>query len=675
MKLKFKIGLFFNFFIILPIFLLGGYQSFNAYHSQLDEAQRTLTADLLKQQDTLLRFFDGACRDMEFCARAMEINKLLTAFEDEDDDEISYWSEALDSVLLTFTENRKIFSDLRFTILSSDKPLLRVILKDGKPVSAEPLLPPAGYQKAQSSPLPVWRTGTSSSLWLHLPIHEGETTALVSAEVDLHYFYKLLEDKEIYLIAPDQRPMVVRGRAVKGGDAPARSIPVGRSPGFPRVTIDENYIMVAASVPLIRWQEKSLFTLAKARKKEIIMAPIKKNLLEMGVISLLTILIAAGTGYMFINSQLIKPLFSAVRLAEKIADGDMTVTINASRRDEIGNLLDSLNTMSAKLRKILLCVTETSQKVSVSSVDLLTDIKQVSDEISEVSGQADNVAVRVDQVAGSLISVSEATTEMAGNADSIAGESSTISTNITNVAAAVEEMSATIREISENTTQARDLAGNARAKSDSSEKQLVELQAAAQAIDQVVKVINDIAEQTKLLALNATIEASRAGEAGKGFAVVANEVKELARQTADATDDIVSRIQEMQEKTGSAVKVMAEISGITEKVSEINTSVASAVEEQAATVDDMTVTVSEIARGSTRVSASIQQLSETISQDIVDLVEVAGVNTQDISKRISRINNDTATAAEASLHSRENAANLEKIAGSLQEETRQFKLT
>ena len=110
-------------------------------------------------------------------------------------------------------------------------------------------------------------------------------------------------------------------------------------------------------------------------------------------------------------------------------------------------------------------------------------------------------------------------------------------------------------------------------------------------------------------------------------------------------------------------------------VSEINTSVASAVEEQAATVDDMTVTVSEIARGSTRVSASIQQLSETISQDIVDLVEVAGVNTQDISKRISRINNDTATAAEASLHSRENAANLEKIAGSLQEETRQFKLT
>ncbi|MCD6388532.1 MAG: hypothetical protein J7L69_03890, partial [Desulfobulbaceae bacterium] len=335
MNLKLKLALFTNFFIVLPIVILGGYQSFSNYQFQINEAKSSLSRDLQKQQDDLLRFFDGACRDMEFCTQTTEVDKLLTAFEDEDDDEISYWTEALRSVFLAFAENRKIFTDIRFTSITDNKPVIRVIFSDNKATPAEPTLPPAGYKTDGSTTGATWEPEENGfSLWLHLPVPASDSAAVVSAKVDLHFFYKLIQDKEIFLINQDKIPLIVNGQAAND-KTPSPELPFTDKGGSIVIAMNDDSILSVTDFPLIRWQPEILFSLAKVREKSIIMAPIKKSLVEMAVISLLAILAAAGAGYFFMTSQLIKPLFSAIDLAKKIAAGDMTASVQTARKDEI----------------------------------------------------------------------------------------------------------------------------------------------------------------------------------------------------------------------------------------------------------------------------------------------------------------------------------------------------
>lgn len=681
MNLKLKLGLFINFFVIMPIVILGGYQNVTTYQSLISEAKSSLSSELQKQQEDFLSFFDGASRDMKFCTQTTEVEKLLTAFDDEDDDEISYWTEALSSIFFAFAENRQIFSDIRFTSIADNRPVIRVIFNDNKATLAEPTLPPVGYKTAGSAPTFTWTTGENgSTLWLHMPIPENETVAIVSARVDLTFFYKLIQDKEIFLSLQnttanqDTTAIIVNGQPANRQTINSwKPNHVGEA-GKIIVTMNDASIQSSTNLPLIRWQPESLFSLAKVKDKSIIMAPIKKNLVEMAFISLLAILVAAAASYFFMTSQLITPLLAAVDLAGKIAAGNMTVSVQSSRKDEIGSLLNSFNEMSTKLRHTLTSVAQNSKESTVAASDLLTNVHQMSTDINNVSSQANSVAATSNQVADSLLSVSGVTLDMATNADSIASESNNISANITNVAAAAEEMSATILEISQNCSQAQNLANTAKEKGESSTQQITDLRQSSLDIGRVVEVITNIADQTKLLALNATIEAARAGEAGKGFAVVANEVKDLARQTAEATGDITQQIQQMQQKTESVVNAIEEINGINDDVSEINTSVAAAVEEQSATVNDIASTIAEAAQVSTTVSASIKELSQTINQEIVTLIDEASSNMSEISSSIQQINQDTTAAANVTSDSQDKATNLDKISAILQGEIRQFKL-
>ena len=195
--------------------------------------------------------------------------------------------------------------------------------------------------------------------------------------------------------------------------------------------------------------------------------------------------------------------------------------------------------------------------------------------------------------------------ETAAQANAVAGASEQVSTNVQTVAAGTEEMSASIREIARNAADAAKVAREAVDLAASTNATVTKLGDSSTEVGNVIKVITSIAQQTKLLALNATIEAARAGEAGKGFAVVANEVKELAKETAKATEDISQRIEAIQADSRGAVAAIGKISTTINQINDIQNTIASAVEEQTATTNEMSRNVAEGAKGSNEISRNI----------------------------------------------------------------------
>ena len=207
--------------------------------------------------------------------------------------------------------------------------------------------------------------------------------------------------------------------------------------------------------------------------------------------------------------------------------------------------------------------------------------------------------------------------EMAGNAEetaeqaqSVSAASEQVSANVQTVASAVEELNASFGEIADNSSQAAAVAGDAVTKAEQTNATVTRLGESSAEIGKVIEVITGIAEQTNLLALNATIEAARAGEAGKGFAVVAGEVKELAKETAKATEEIAAKISAIQSETGGAVDAIGEIGQVIAQIADMQTTIAGAVEEQVATANEISRNIGEAAQGSGEIAANISHVAE-----------------------------------------------------------------
>ncbi len=228
-----------------------------------------------------------------------------------------------------------------------------------------------------------------------------------------------------------------------------------------------------------------------------------------------------------------------------------------------------------------------------------------------------NVASSAQSLAGASEELTATSQNMAANAEETAAQASTVSAaaeqvshNIQTVATGAEELEASIREIAKNAADAANVATRAVEVATDTNQTVNKLGDSSAEIGQVVKVITSIAQQTNLLALNATIEAARAGEAGKGFAVVANEVKELAKQTAQATEEIGQKIGAIQTDTGGAVEAIREITDVIQRINDIQSTIASAVEEQTATTNEIGRNISEAARGSTEIAETITGVAE-----------------------------------------------------------------
>ncbi|WP_211258925.1 methyl-accepting chemotaxis protein [Spirillospora albida] len=300
------------------------------------------------------------------------------------------------------------------------------------------------------------------------------------------------------------------------------------------------------------------------------------------ILALLIIGLALAVGLaLMVSRMIVRPLTSMSRALDGLANGDLTGSADVTSNDEVGKMAVAFNQASESIRQAVGALGSSADTLACSSDSLTQVSDQIATSAAEASEQADNVARAAGQV----------------------------STNVQTVAAGSEQMGTSIREIAQSASEAAKVAAQAVTVAAATNDTVGKLGTSSAEIGDVIKTITSIAEQTNLLALNATIEAARAGDAGKGFAVVAGEVKDLAQETAKATEDISKRVEAIQADTDSAVAAIGEISEIIARINDYQLTIASAVEEQTATTNEMNRNVADAATGSTSIADNLSALA------------------------------------------------------------------
>ncbi len=299
--------------------------------------------------------------------------------------------------------------------------------------------------------------------------------------------------------------------------------------------------------------------------------------LSFAVLAILIILAAV-----VINKGITSSLEETVEVLKTLAKGDLTRRTAARTKDEIGQMMDFLAHAMESLQSTIQAISGNAQTLAGASEELTAVSQQMGANAEETSTQAGVVASATEE----------------------------INRNVQTVASGVEELSASTNEIATNTKEASKVATMAVEAAGAADGSVKKLNAASQEIGEITDTIASIAEQTKLLALNATIEAARAGEAGKGFAVVANEVKDLAMETAKASEDISHKVELIQNDTKGAVEAISQINEVINKINEYQSIIAAAVEQQSAAAGEIAQNISEVARGSTEITQNINGVAE-----------------------------------------------------------------
>ncbi|HBT88963.1 methyl-accepting chemotaxis protein [Desulfobacter sp.] len=366
--------------------------------------------------------------------------------------------------------------------------------------------------------------------------------------------------------------------------------------------------------------------------------------LMIAMISLVAILLGVLWFVKGVMGQLGGEPLEIAGIADSIAAGDLTIRFKDDGKKLTG--------VYAGMKKMAENLTDMLKEIA-------SGVQTLSSSSTELSAISEQMAVNADHTSEKSNGVAAAAEEMTANMNSVAAATEQTSANIQMIVAAAEEMSSTISEIASNTSKGSQTTLDAVKKAEAVSAKVNALGKAASQISRVTETIADISEQTNLLALNATIEAARAGEAGKGFAVVAAEIKALAQQTAEATDEIGARINEVQKSTGESVIAINEIVGVINEINTIVTSVAVAIEEQTATTQEITNNVSQAGSG-------VQEVNENVSQ--------ASVVAEEVSKEIHQVSQASEEMKSGSRQVNTSATELSRLAENLNRMITRFKI-
>ncbi len=340
-------------------------------------------------------------------------------------------------------------------------------------------------------------------------------------------------------------------------------------------------------------------------------------------------------------------------LLSSVANGNLTQTYEVAAADQdtidthsvYSKIATAVNSMVTNLRHLVGQLTDNANRLSKTSATLASTAEQLTTGAQNTTSRSATVAAAAEQMSANMKNMAASTEQM--------------SANVRTVASAAEEMTATINEIAKNAEQSASVADQAARLAEVSNEKVGGLGIAADEIGKVIEVIQDIAEQTNLLALNATIEAARAGEAGKGFAVVATEVKELAKQTASATDDIRKRIEGIQNSSGEAVDAIRQITSVINSVNEVARTIAAAVEEQSITTRDIAENVNQTATAANTVAQGVNE---------------SAAASNEITRNIGGVDQGAKETALAANETSASGADVARLASELQSMVAQFQV-
>lgn len=336
------------------------------------------------------------------------------------------------------------------------------------------------------------------------------------------------------------------------------------------------------------------------------------NFIILGVVCGILVIISIA----FATRVISRPLVNMVEAMGEISSGNLDAAIPENQKDEIGDMADALSVFKDNLveNKRLSEERDLERQKAVEEQkaqrnELANDFEN---KVGEVVNSVAASSSQLQSTAKSMNEIASANQQRAGNATQAATDATT---NVNTVSAAAEELSHSINEIARQVAESSTMAAQAADQATTTNVTMKELAEAASKIGEVINLITDIAEQTNLLALNATIEAARAGEAGKGFAVVASEVKNLANQTAKATDEIAHQISTIQETTGNAVDAIDQVSNMIDHMNEVSSAIAAAVEEQGAATKEIATNVEAAAQSTQHASSDMTEVTQSAEKN------------------------------------------------------------
>lgn len=376
---------------------------------------------------------------------------------------------------------------------------------------------------------------------------------------------------------------------------------------------------------------------------------IRKNLSSSSYIVIITALIVIFVGLaisIFVVQSIISGLKNIINILKDIAQGEGNLTKRVVESDdELGEVAHWFNTFINKIQILIKQIADNSDTLTVSSIDLKNASSTLSSRAKDMSSRSNMVATTTEAAAG--------------NVNNISSSAEVVSNSVSVFASSIEEMSATINEVAKNCQKEVQVALEANREVKVTQELMGKLGISAGEIGKVIETINDIADQTNLLALNATIEAASAGDSGKGFAVVASEVKELAKQTANATEEIRNQIEEMQKNTTDSVDAIEKIADIINDVNLISATISSAVEEQSSTINEVTVSMSDTNNSVSNVAHKVKETSEGLS---------------DVASNITEVNNSANETYSGVEKIKKQSENLATISEDLENIVKQFKV-
>lgn len=400
------------------------------------------------------------------------------------------------------------------------------------------------------------------------------------------------------------------------------------------------------------------------------------------VMSILTVSVITSAGFilavffgLLISGYITNRILKVVNLAEKLSKGDLTVEAVSDTEDEIGHMTKDLNDAISYIRSIIQELSKTSNILLSSSAELSSVSTQMTASSEEMGSQAITVTEASDQISSSIEMVASSAEESSSSVTNIAAMTEEMSNTFAQVAdmagktnenvyrmarasgemssttgiisSAVEEMSVSLNDVAQNTTRARKVSQDANLRTENVNEKMDILVKASRQIGKIVGVIKDIADQTNMLALNATIEAAGAGDAGRGFAVVAGEVKELARQSADATDEIAGQIEQIQGSTDDAVEAISQINRIINDIADINNTISLSVDEQTKTSGQIAKSVAENAEMVKNVANDAEE-SSALVEDISKSVKEASITAKDLARHVDQLSRGVREVAKSS---------------------------